>query len=365
MSIIVKRQAISEGLARIEEAVDATMPQFGEHIKLQWQISDGRIRLHANGYVAKAITNVQGHDLSEAGNICVSSKVLRTAIDLLPAEANVRMSVVGEQLVLEADGRTRNLPGRPSVGFPQFPKVACILDRIPAKTLQFLLDRTSHVLPKAKEYSDQVCIHIVNELGAVVASAYGNNCLAVARTSHVLAHTSRIVLNQRAVAELNRALRSGLGEHVEVGEQDRHLFFRTSSTDITIQKLLVEPPRPPTVSIGESRCQVVVARTRVIEALRNASELDSGSEVRFSFNRSHLVIESKNGISRDIVECKEYCGDEIAQVVHGEWLRSALAALEGESIQMFMGPEPSDPIKIKPYIDEDVEFTVLPSLNNV
>lgn len=172
------------------------------------------------------------------------------------------------------------------------------------------------------------------------------------------------MLNQRAVAELNGALHGRMDDTVEIGERGQHLFFQTPSTVVAIAKLAADHPVPPAMpSTGGSRA--IVARAPIIVALKTAQSLEAGNEVRLSFGHRCLLIESKPDYVQDTVKCEEYDGTDVTLHVHGEVLRSALEALDGDCIQIFIGPGPSDPIKIKPCIDEDVEFTLLPSLINV
>ncbi|MCA9530327.1 MAG: DNA polymerase III subunit beta [Myxococcales bacterium] len=377
MELQISKRDFLRGLARTYGVADrkSSMPILS-NVLLRTE-GDGALRL-ATTDLYLGVTAVAPAKVVEPGSIAVAARTLFDIVKNLP-EGDVSLEESEHERVEIRCGKVRYaVPSLPGEDFPLLPNPGeAEFARVPAEALGELITLTQYSIS-----SDDTRPHLASAL----FEGQGEVLRMVTTDGHRLSKAEHTVPNgafgfsmlvpHKGVGELrrfiddvkSRAGRTGGDAQdealeaepptVEVAAQSGNAFFRHGDASLSVK--LVDEQFPPYAKVipHSHQRRVVLARERLVEALRRiglVADPKSGG-VQLHFEAGVLRILSQN---QDVGEGREeldvdYDGDKLAIGFSVRYLLDVLGALTHDEVALELSG-PIDPGAIKP-VGEGVEF---------
>jgi DNA polymerase-3 subunit beta len=171
-----------------------------------------------------------------------------------------------------------------------------------------------------------------------------------------------ILLPKKGLAELNKMLHED-GEEISIKMKQNNCLVKKNNTILIMRLLDAEFPDYRQVIPPNTRRQIVMGRTQVLESLRRVSILSSEKTkgVKFHFMKDTLQLSSYNP---DIGEAKEelaieYKGEDIIVGFNARFILDVLNILNSDQI-LFDLEDGVSPSVIRPTDDEGHTCVVMP-----
>ena len=364
MKFTMHRENLLKPLQAVQGVVERrqTLPILANFLLT---IDDGRLSVTGTDMELELVASTELPD-AEAGEVTVPARKLVDICRSLPADAEIRLEVDGEQ-VLVRSGRSRfRLTTLPAVDYPSSDSLTGEL-RVMVKEgeLKRLLELTHFAMAHqdVRYYLNGLLLDIGE--GLLRAVATDGHRLAIAEIPVETGDTARqVIVPRKGISELLRLLGSGDGEVIiDVGSN----AIQIALPEVRLTSKLIDGKFPDyrrVVPKGEdSDKTVVVDREQVRLALTRAAILsnDKYRAVRLCLEPNVLRVVANNPEQEEAEDEVEvaYEGEGLEIGFNVSYLIDALTALPGEEAEIHLGDSSSSCL-ITPKGEGDCQYVVMP-----
>jgi DNA polymerase-3 subunit beta len=328
-------------------------------------IDDGRLSVTGTDMELELVASTELPD-AEAGEVTVPARKLVDICRSLPADAEIRLEVVGEQVQVRS-GRSRfTLSTLPAVDYPSSDSLTGEL-RVMVKEgeLRRLLELTHFAMAHqdVRYYLNGLLLDIGE--GLLRAVATDGHRLAIAEIPVETGDTARqAIVPRKGISELLRLLGSGDEEVIiDVGSN----AIQIALPEVRLTSKLIDGKFPDYRRVvpkgGDSDKTVVVDREQVRLALTRAAILsnDKYRAVRLCLEPNVLRVVANNPEQEEAEDEVEvaYEGEGLEIGFNVSYLIEALTALPGEEAEIHLGDSSSSCL-ITPKGEGDCQYVVMP-----
>lgn len=364
MKFTMHRENLLKPLQAVQGVVERrqTLPILANFLLT---INDGRLSVTGTDMELELVASTELPD-AEAGEVTVPARKLVDICRSLPAEAEIRLEVDGEQVQVRS-GRSRfTLTTLPAVDYPSSDSLTGEL-RVMVKEgqLRRLLELTHFAMAHqdVRYYLNGLLLDIGE--GLLRAVATDGHRLAIAEIPVETGDTARqVIVPRKGISELLRLLGSGDGEVIiDVGSN----AIQIALPEVRLTSKLIDGKFPDyrrVVPKGEdSDKTVVVDRERVRQALTRAAILsnDKYRAVRLCLEPNVLRVVANNPEQEEAEDEVEvaYAGEGLEIGFNVSYLIEALTALPGEEAEIHLADSSSSCL-ITPKGEGDCQYVVMP-----
>ena len=325
--------------------------------------ANGRLTLTATDMEVElvAVTNV---DLEQAGDITVPGRKLVDIVKALPEKASITLTAEGERANVRS-GKSRFTLATLSAS--DFPTIEDINERqkikVPQSELKKLVDKTHFSMAQqdVRYYLNGLLFEIDGKVARAVATDGHRLAMSQIELSTSDAAAAQVIVPRKAVLELQRL--SGQSGDVEVAIGSNHIRIQFGDIRFT-SKLIdgrfpdysrvvpVDPPR--TVQANREMLRAALHRTAIL-----SNEKFRG--IRLALKPGALVLQAHNPEQEEAEEEIElaYTGEELEIGFNVNYLMDALAAIDGEDVELGFTDSNSSCLLRKPGTT-DTKYVVMP-----
>ncbi len=364
MKFTMHRENLLKPLQAVQGVVERrqTLPILANFLLT---IDGGQLSVTATDMELELVASTELPD-AEAGEVTVPARKLVDICRSLPADAEIRLEVDGERVLIRS-GRSRfTLTTLPAVDYPSSDSLTGEL-RVTVKEgqLRRLLELTHFAMAHqdVRYYLNGLLLDIGE--GLLRAVATDGHRLAIAEIPVQTGDAARqVIVPRKGISELLRLLGNGDEEVIiEVGSN----AIQIALPEVRLTSKLIDGKFPDyrrVVPKGEdSDKTVVVDRERVRQALARAAILsnDKYRAVRLCLEPNVLRVVANNPEQEEAEDEVEvaYEGEGLEIGFNVSYLIDALTALPGEEAEIHLGDSSSSCL-ITPKGEGDCQYVVMP-----
>ncbi len=364
MKFTMHRENLLKPLQAVQGVVERrqTLPILANFLLT---IDDGRLSVTGTDMELELVASTELPD-AEAGEVTVPARKLVDICRSLPADAEIRLEVNGEQVQVRS-GRSRfTLATLPAVDYPSSDSLTGEL-RVMVKEgeLRRLLELTHFAMAHqdVRYYLNGLLLDIGE--GLLRAVATDGHRLAIAEIPVETGDTARqAIVPRKGISELLRLLGSGDEEVIiDVGSN----AIQIALPEVRLTSKLIDGKFPDYRRVvpkgGDSDKTVVVDREQVRLALTRAAILsnDKYRAVRLCLEPNVLRVVANNPEQEEAQDEVEvaYEGEGLEIGFNVSYLIEALTALPGEEAEIHLGDSSSSCL-ITPKGEGDCQYVVMP-----
>ncbi|EKD72769.1 MAG: hypothetical protein ACD_45C00589G0006 [uncultured bacterium] len=365
MKLTIQRAALLKPLQMISGVVERrqTLPILANVLIT---VKDHRLYLTATDLEIELIGSAVLDDVSETGAITVAARKLLDICRALPDDAEVRLALEGDHVVLRSGKSRFLLTTLPAQNFPSIEEVAF--------TIEFSMSQAKLKKMISKIYfamGQQDVRHYLNgalfdiHQGTMKCIATDGHRLAFSSVSDIQANTAhaKVILPRKSVLELMRLLDANSEEAVTMRIGENH--FRVNSQEFMFTSKLINAQYPDYDKlIPRAIANTAVAgREALKQALARASILSNEKfrGVRLQLDRDTLRIVANNPEQEEAEETihMEYQGSGMEIGFNVSYLLDVVSTIASENIRWSFS-DPSGGVLIESSEKDDSLYVVMP-----
>ncbi len=368
MQLIVGRDALSRGLARIQGVLNrkATMPVLSN--ALLEARTDGTLRIAATD-LDVTFDGLMPARVERPGRITVDGKRLYEIARNLPGE-EVAITVDDEQRVV-VRCRTSEfvLNGLSAEGYPVLPSAKGVdALQIDGGVLKELIERTQFSVSTEESRPN---------LNGVYFQCLGENRVRMVSTDgHRLSQGERdlsrgapvperdgVIIPRKGIQEIKRLL-DEVGTEVELGFLENNLVLKAGDLHLFVRLIDAAFPDYTQVIPRSTERKVILERVPFLSAIKRISILASERThgMRLELSRAKLTLVSDNpdlGKAREEIEIEGYDGSDLNIAFNSRYVMDILQVLSGEKVALLLN-EALSPGLIREHGNDGYLFVVMP-----
>jgi DNA polymerase-3 subunit beta len=362
MKFTADREALLSSLQSVIGVIERrqTMPVLG-NVLLSG--ANGRLSLTATDMEVELVA-ITGVDLEQAGDITIPGRKLVDIVRALPEKASITVAAEGERASLRSGKSRFTLATLPATDFPTIEDISERQKiKLPQSDLRKLIDKTHFSMAQqdVRYYLNGLLFEIDGKVARAVATDGHRLAMSQIDLINVEAASAQVIVPRKAVLELQR-LTSQQGE-VEIAVGSNHIRIQFGDIRFT-SKLIdgrfpdysrvvpVDPPR--TVQANREMLRAALHRTAIL-----SNEKFRG--IRLALKPGALVLQAHNPEQEEAEEEIElaYAGEELEIGFNVNYLMDALAAIEGDDVELGFTDSNSSCLLRKPGT-LDTKYVVMP-----
>lgn len=339
MKIELLREELLRPLQGVVGVVERrqTLPILG-NVRIEAE-KGGAVRLMATDLEVEMAADI-AEGAREAGATTVPARKLLDICRALPEAATLSLNEQQGRLRLQA-GNSRFTLG--TLSAEEFPLVGEIQDGVrfgvQRDVLGDLLKRTSFAMAQqdVRHYLTGLLLEVSTERMRAVSTDGHRLALCDAEEAPGITGEQAVIIPRKAVMELERLLGQA-GENVEVTLSARYARFDLGTLCMTTKLIDGQFPDYDRVIPSSSPYKLLVDREPLREALARVSILanEKFRGVRLEADGKGLKLTSNNPESEEAEETvvARYSGERLVTAFNASYIQDALAALEGEVVEI-------------------------------
>jgi DNA polymerase-3 subunit beta len=362
MKIIAKREAILGPLQAVIGVVERrqTMPILANVLL---SAKNGRLSVTATDLEVELVA-ASSVDVQRAGDITVPGRKLLDICRALPDDAEITLTQEGERLLVRAKRSRFTLSTLSAAEFPVVEEInAQQTVRLAQKDFKRLLDKTHFSMAQqdVRYYLNGMLLETSAKVLRTVATD-GHRLALCEVALDQPASAQQVIVPRKGVLELQKLVGNG-DEPIDIAIGSNHI--RVQLGDIRFTSKLIDgrfpdygrviPNSPPRL--------VIAVKDDLRSALQRAAILanEKYRGIRFGLKPNTLVIQSHNPEQEEAEEEVEvnYAGEELEIGFNVNYLMDALAAIEGQEVQIGLTDSNSSCLVQAP-TDPASRFVVMP-----
>lgn len=365
MKLTIQRAALLKPLQIIGGVVERrqTLPILANVLMT---VKDQRVSLTATDLEIELIGSAALEEGSEAGSITVAARKLLDICRALPEEAEVRLALEGEHVVLRSGKSRFLLTTLPANSFPSIGDVAF--------TTEFAMSQAKLKKMIGKIYfamGQQDVRHYLNgalfdvNQGVMKCVATDGHRLAFSSISDIPSNSAhaKVILPRKSVLELMRLLDANSEEAVTVSIGENHLRVQSSEFMFTSKLINAQYPDYDKLIPRAILNTAVASRESLKHALTRASILSNEKfrGVRLQLDRDMLRIVANNPEQEEAEETiqMEYQGNGMEIGFNVSYLLDVVSTIASENIKWSFS-DPSGGVLIESSEKDDSLYVVMP-----
>lgn len=368
MQLIVGRDALSRGLARIQGVLNrkATMPVLSN--ALLEARTDGTLRVAATD-LDVTFDGVMAARVDRPGRITVDGKRLYEIARNLPGE-EVSLTVDDDQRVL-LRCRTSEfvLNGLSAEGYPNLPSAKGI-QLVPVDGLAFreLIERTQFSVSteESRPNLNGVFFQCLGENRVRMVSTDGHRLSQgerdIARGGTVVERDG-VIIPRKGIQEVKRLL-DEVGSEVEFGFLENNLVLKAGDLHLFVRLIDAAFPDYTQVIPRSTERKVILDRAPFLSAIKRISILASERThgMRLELEKGRLILVSDNpdlGKAKEEMEIEGYEGSNLTIAFNSKYVMDILQVLTGEKVALLLN-EALSPGLVREHGNDAYLFVVMP-----
>jgi DNA polymerase-3 subunit beta len=338
MKIIAKREAILSPLHSVIGVVERrqTMPILANVLM---SAKGGRLSITATDLEVELVATSEV-DVQRGGEVTVPGRKLLDICRALPEGAELNLTLDGEKMVVRSRKSRFTLSTLPATEFPTVDEInAQQTLKVPQRDFKRLLDKTHFSMAQqdVRYYLNGMLLETSAKVLRSVATDGHRLAMCEVELPEGGKPGQQVIVPRKGVLELQRIVAND-DTILEVAIGTNHV--RVQVADIRFTSKLIDgrfpdytrviPAKPPRV--------VTAVREDLRQALQRAAILSNEKYrgIRFSLKPNTLMIQAHNPEQEEAEEEVEvgYDGEEIEIGFNVNYLLDALAAIEGDEVQV-------------------------------
>jgi DNA polymerase III subunit beta len=362
MKFSASREAILKPLQTVVGVVERrqTMPILSNVLLAA---RDGRLSVTATDLEVEMVAETEV-DAHSDGDITVPGRKLHEICRALPESAKLEIALSGERLTIKA-GRSRfTLSTLRPTDFPTIEEISSKQKLTVARAdLRRLVDKTHFSMAQqdVRYYLNGMLLETERRKLRAVATDGHRLALSELELAAAVNRDEQIIVPRKGVLELNRLL-DGDGE-VELSLGANHIRIQLDGVRLTSKLIDGRFPEYARVIPNEPPNVIKADRDLLRQALQRTAILSNEKYrgVRLEVSTNSVVLQANNPEQEEAVETLEveYAGDPMEIGFNVNYLLDALAAVDGEQVELGVTDANSSCLMRSPG-DTSTKFVVMP-----
>lgn len=337
MKFSASREAILKPLQTVVGVVERrqTMPILSNVLLA---VRDGKLSVTATDLEVEMVAEAEVDSQSD-GDITVPGRKLHEICRALPDGAKIEISLSGERLTVKA-GRSRfTLSTLRATDFPTIEEISSKQKlTVTRSDLRRLVDKTHFSMAQqdVRYYLNGMLLETERRKLRAVATDGHRLALSELELGAAVAHDEQIIVPRKGVLELNRLL-DGDGD-VELSLGANHIRIQLDGVRLTSKLIDGRFPEYARVIPNEPPNVIKADRDLLRHALQRTAILSNEKYrgVRLELSANSVVLQANNPEQEEAVETLEveYSGEPMEIGFNVNYLLDALAAVEGEKVEL-------------------------------
>jgi DNA polymerase-3 subunit beta len=362
MKFSASRETVLKPLQAVIGVVERrqTMPILS-HVLLS--VADGRLKVTATDLEVELVAETEV-DAEAPGETTVPGRKLHDIIRALPDGCKVDLSQTGERVQLKAGRSKFTLATLQAGDFPTVDDIAADHEmKLSQSDLHWLIDKTQFSMAQqdVRYYLNGLLLETEGSKLRAVATDGHRLALAEIDLSTPAAKDEQVIVPRKGVLELNRLI-DGEGElGIQLGSN--HIRVETDGTRLTSKLIDGRFPEYGRVIPKKVAAVVKAARSELSQALQRTAILSNEKYrgVRLELSADSVVVSANNPEQEEATETVgvEYSGDEMEIGFNVNYLLDALAAVDGDAVELHVTDGNSSCLVTAPGM-ERTKYVVMP-----
>lgn len=317
------------------------------------------------------IKTVISADVTQAGSICFTAKLLHNIVRSCNADINFRLE--DNNKVRANCGKTKfSLHGLPDDEFPPWPTFTDISFDIPVKTLFDIISKINPVIPASANAATSAVDGALMEIDNGIIEVIGQNGYRIGYIKDFVDTNQKIIaiIPKLSMTEIKKILEHhpAIEDSVRVCFADNQAFFEIDQTQLFSRLLETHFPNIRRRLTWESDKIISINRQALYNAIKRVGVFADDKEkmIVFRLEKGTLTIASNNlkvGDANDQVSV-EYNGESFEVGINSNYMLDGLNLIQEENVILEFVDD-SGPIYLHSPVTKDFIYFMMPVIYDV